>query len=227
MCFDKNVSLAAFVIAMVSGLFALFFKMPILGCLIIIYGQMQLSELLIWQGIDDDNENLNNFGTIWGKYSLPLHNIAIAIGILISYRKCLNDIYYWIPLIIGIVFYFVVLVGFYSDEDNSTMITKACDRDKETDKCTEHSARLMWPYNHTWYLYSYIISLILLFIYVRPIVPSALFAFLFFTLTWVTTFFMGKHPVQGSFWCWSTAILSPLIVIANYLFIRNMPNVHS
>jgi hypothetical protein len=38
---------------------------------------------------------------------------------------------------------------------------------------------------------------------------------------------MGKHPVQGSFWCWSTAMLAPIIVIMNYLFIRKMSNTHS
>jgi hypothetical protein len=95
---------------MISAVFALCTNQIILGMLILFYVQMQLSEAIIWRGIDTDNTKLNRIGTLYGQYLLPTHNIAIAIGILIVLGY--SQIKDYIPLFISIVFYGIIL-GIY------------------------------------------------------------------------------------------------------------------
>lgn len=225
MCYNYNVSVVAFTTAIISGAVAIYFNQPILGILILCYGFMQLSEAVIWKGIDTNNVKLNKVGTKIGKYTLPLHNIAIGIGIIIAYWSMRNKITTWIPLIIGILFYFWILYIYSKNPDENDGETKSC-TDKNT--CIKGTARLQWPYRHDWYAISYIISMLFLFLYVKPL-RSVAIATAFFTISWLVTYYLGKRntAMQGSFWCWSAAIFVPILVIINTIITRGNPNVKS
>ena len=115
---------------MLSAIFALYTKQTILGLLILFYCQMQLSEALIWKGIDENNIKLNEIGTSFGKYLLATHNIAIGLGILIVSKK-----YSILPLLIGII----VILYYYQ---NNIKVNYPCN-DKN---CQNNNNRLEWPY---------------------------------------------------------------------------------
>lgn len=225
MCYNYNVSIVSFGVAIISSIFAIYFNQPILGSLVLCYGLMQLSETFIWKGIDTNNTNINKIGTKIGKYTLPLHNVAIAIGIIIAYWSDRTKITTWIPLIIGIMFYIGVLFRYSKQKDLNDGVTKSC---STNNSCVKGAARLQWPYNHRYYALSYTISVLLLFLYVKPL-KSSISIFVFFTSTWLITMYLGKrnYKIQGSFWCWSAAIFIPLLVIFNTVITRNVPNLKS
>ena len=84
MCYSYRTSLIAYTIVMLSAFFALYTGQYIIGMLILFYGQIQLSEALIWKGLDNDNMTLNKMATNYGKYTLPSHLFAIGLGILVA-----------------------------------------------------------------------------------------------------------------------------------------------
>jgi hypothetical protein len=206
MCYNFQTSVVSFIAAMVSGLAAIYLKQYILGFLILCYGQIQLSEVFIWRGLEDNNINLNRFGTAYGKYLLPAHNLAIGLGIYLHNKDM-------IPLMIGGIFYFVVLILYslfkYSDTTNA-----GCGS-----SCSKFAGKLQWPYPYYWYIYGYIISVILLYIYIKPFY-SKIFIIGIFTLTLLVSYMLDYNKAIGSFWCWSAAILAPVIVIINTLLIK-------
>ena len=224
MCYSFKTSILSYVLGMISGIFALCTQQVVLGCLIITYSQMQFSEMLIWHGIDTNDDKINKFGTSYGKYLLATHNIAISIGIIISIlviSKKSFDIYYLIPLIISILF-FMFIVIFYYLPNNYPDITLPLDKNciDTTNKCQNPNNRLKWEWPHSWYIYGFIISLIFLFTYIKPLNSKIWLSFIFIS-TFIYMLIFNK-TVVGSLWCFSTAILAPLIVIVNYFIIKNM-----
>jgi hypothetical protein len=220
MCYNIQTSIVSFTIITISGIIALKMRQPILGCLMLVYGLMQLSEVLIWRGIDTNNETLNRAGTILGKYTLPSHNIAIGIGVLIACWASRNNPIYWIPLTVGLLFYIGVMIIYFMRKDSNNGITKACKYPQDKDRCTKDSARLEWPYPHSWYALSMIISFILVLAYVKPLSRATVIV-LFYVVTFVGTALLGKRQVLGSWWCWASAALAPLVLIATYFMSRN------
>ena len=224
MCFSFNTSIISFTLGILAVIFAFTTRQYILGTLILFYAQMQLSEAMIWKGIDTNNKKLNQIGTIYGKYTLPTHNIAIGIGILLSIfilrkRKLfIKDI---IPLIMGIIF-FISIIYFYYYKKSYLNETYPLDKTCQTKTCQNNGNRLQWPYPHGWYMWSYGISLILLFIYIKPL-NTKIFLTIIFTLTLFLTKIIAPNTI-GSVWCFLTAILAPIIVIVNYFIIRNISN---
>ena len=216
MCYDLKVSIVSFVTVTLSGLVAIKIKQHVLGLLMICYGLMQLAEAIIWIGIDKNNKSINKIGTKLAKYSLPLHNIAIGIGILIAFWAYKNNLKYWIPLIIGILFYIIVLVIYHKNRNSEQQFTSHCDLPKDSDRCTNISARLQWPFPHEWYMYSFLISLVIMFVYIKPLFPNGAIIGSFYALLWLITLYLGKTQVHGSFWCWSAAIFAPILVIMIY-----------
>ena len=91
-------------------------------------------------------------------------------------------------------------------------ITKACKYPEEKDSCTNNSARLEWPYPHSWYSISMIISLILVLAYARPLSRAAVIV-MFYVATFIGANILGKRQVLGSYWCWAAAALAPLVLI--------------
>ena len=211
MCYNIETSIVSFIVITICGIIALRTKQPILGCLMLVYGLMQLSEILIWRSIDTKSDKLNRTGTAIGKYTLPSHNIAIGLGVLIAYWASRKNPKYWIPLVVGIMFYIAVMIIYYREKDSNNGITKACRYPEEPDSCTENSARLKWPYPHSWYAISMIISLILVMLYTRPLSRATVIVS-FFVVTFVATNILGKSQVLGSYWCWAAAAFSPVVL---------------
>ena len=227
MCYDLKLSIISFITITISGITALYYRQPILGCLMLCYGIMQLSEVFIWLGIDTNNPGLNEVGTKIGKYSLPAHNIALGIGVIIAYWAYKNQLKYWIPLTVGIIFYIGVLIYYSRNNNNESKITPHCNLPEDKDRCTEISARLQWPYPHGWYKFSFIISLAILLVYVKPLFPTGLATGSFYSILWIITYYLGKSQVQGSFWCWSVAMFAPILVASTTYLSRNIDDLKS
>lgn len=224
MCYSLTTSIISYTIGMVSGIFALFTRQYVLAFLIFAFVQMQLAELLIWKSIDDDNDDLNRIGTSFGKYLLAIHNFAIGVGIIFSIyyisKKTLKFTDF-IPMIIGIIFYDVIFVLHYMREkypDITLPLDPKC-KDK-TERCQNPNNRLKWPWPHSWYIYSYIISFIILLVYIKP-VNSKIFLALTFTSSFIISAIV-QPKVVGSIWCNAAAIMCPFLVIINYAIIRKM-----
>jgi len=225
MCYNIETSIATFISGFISGIVALALKQTILGCLILSYALMQFSEIIIWRGIDTDNVRLNKIGTAIGKYTLPSHNIALGLGVLITYWAYKNEPKYWFPLVAGVLFYISILIYYSKTRNKGDDVTKACKYPEEKESCTKNSARLEWPYPHSWYSISYIISILILIIYIKPTYPLSVFIAAFFTISFIATSLLGKKQIVGSYWCWSASALAPLLVLVVYLLSRGIKGV--
>jgi hypothetical protein len=219
MCFDFKTSIISYSLGMFAAIFALCTKQYILGMLILFYVQMQLSEALIWKGIDSqpDNKTLNKKGTSYGKYLLATHNIGIGLGVIIdaySRNKRLTLVDY-IPLIIGVVFFLMVLIIYETTKSKNT--SYPANRDKN---CRNNNNRLIWPYPTRWYMASFILSIILISIYMKPLYSKLFVIGILFLLLIISFVVYPKSGAISSFWCFISAVLAPLIVIANYLILR-------
>jgi hypothetical protein len=223
MCFSLKTSIITYTIGIASAVFAFCTRQVVLGTLILAYSQMQLAEAMIWYGVDHNDTDLNQKGTSYGKYLLPTHNIAIGLGIIFSIlfvsKKKLKGIDV-IPLVVGVLFYIAVLLGFYmNDTAHQTFpVKKNCGRD-----CQGADNRLAWPFPHQWYPASLGVSIILALIWIRPawtkVILTVMFVLIFILSTLATT-----PAGVGSLFCWATAILAPVIVLVNYFIIRKVPN---
>jgi hypothetical protein len=222
MCYSFTTSIISYVLGIISGIFALMTRQFTLGILILTYSQMQFAELLIWYGIDTQNDDVNRFGTSYGKYLLATHNIAIGLGIILSIiisKKTLKIIDF-IPLIIGILFFLYILFIYYLPNkfpDLTLPLDPKCV--DNTNKCQNPNNRLKWPWPHDWYIFGYLISVIILFLYIKPI-ESKILIFSVFTLTFIGTGIFNPKVI-GSVWCFIAAIISPLLVYLNYLLIKD------
>lgn len=224
MCYSFKTSIISFTSGIFSSIFAFYTGQIELGMLILFYCQMQLSEAIVWKGIDENNIELNRKGTKYGKYLLATHNIAIGLGILIVSYLNLKDnekLNYknFIPLIVGTLFFFVILYIYSKDveEKKETYPLEKCD-DR---KCQNSKNRLQWPFKHEWYLYSFIISFIFLVLYINPI-KSKIFLTSIYSITFLLTVLFFNSKNVGSVWCFSAAILSPIIVIVNHLILKKV-----
>jgi len=212
MCYSFKTSIISYTIGMCSAIFALCTNQVILGLLILFYTQMQLSEALIWRGLDTKDMILNKIGTRLGQFFLPSHNIAIGIGILLVAFSGIN----LLPLAIGFFFYVLILFVYKNTKyDTATFPANRSCRDKS---CQNHENRLKWPYPHEWYIFSFLISILFLILFIEPI-ASKIFIGVFFILTFFASLFIYPNSM-GSVWCFSTAILAPFLVIVNYFLIQ-------
>lgn len=223
MCYSFRTSIISYTLGMASGVFALCTRQWVLGSLILAYSQMQLSEAMIWHGIDKNDMDWNKKGTKYGQYLLATHNIAIGLGIILSIifiskrSLTLKD---FIPVIVGVIFFLAVVFLEYMPRKFSDVTFP----DKQTcdNKCQSPENRLKWPFPHTWYLWSYLISVILIFIYVKPN-QSKFLILVAFSVSFLVSALIYPHTV-GSVWCNSTAFLAPMMVMVNYYMIRNVPD---
>jgi hypothetical protein len=226
MCYSFKTSLISYILGIISGIFALMTRQIVLGSLILTYSQMQFAELLIWKGIDNNDDNLNRIGTSYGKYLLATHNIAIGLGIILSIifiSKKKLEIKDVIPFTIGILFFLYIIIFVYLP-NNYPDITLPLDPTCKDTKCQNDNNRLLWPWPHNWYIIGFAISFIILLVYIKP-VYSRIWISLVFVLTFIFMYIF-KPKTIGSLWCFSTAILAPLIVIVNYILIKNENSVN-
>lgn len=209
MCFDFKTSILSYSIGMISAIVALCTNQIILGMLILFYTQMQLSEAIIWKGIENKNISWNQWGTLYGQYLLPTHNLAIAFGILIVYGN--SEMKNCLPVVFSIFFYLMICALYASRSfPDVTYPVQNCFQ-KE---CGFDKNRLLWPFPTRWYTISFFFSLLLLILYIKPR-ASQIFLGIFFLFTFFLIWII--YPVSmSSMWCFSTAIIAPFLVFINY-----------
>lgn len=223
MCYSFQTSIISFSIGMIAGIVAVCTNQIIIGTLILFFVQMQLAEALIWRGIDTNNKNLNKIGTLYAKYNLPTHLFAIGLGYLISifYQK---EKFLWtdiIPLLIGIIFYLSVVLLYYRTKSKTMTFPLKITKNK----CQNPDNRLLWPFPHyKWYVVSFILSIIVIS-FLRTLKLYSKILFIFFILTiYFISLFLSRQTI-GSFFCFFSAIGSPIIVFLNYFIVHdNFPN---
>jgi hypothetical protein len=212
MCYSFNSSIQSLAVSSLAGVFGIYTNQLMIGIFILFYSQIQLSEALIWKGIDTHNNTLNQIGTAYGKYTLPSHNIGIGLAIFLMTKETL-------PLIIASVFYLAILCVYYmaSTHKDETYPYSACD-DKS---CQNDNNRLIWEYPHNWYTYSYLLSVVLILCYNKSI-PSSIFLITAYTSTLLySSITYSENKGVGSSWCFLSAYLSPIIVMMNHLILKN------
>lgn len=222
MCYSFRTSLISYTIGLISAVFAFCTRQIVLGCLIFSYAQMQLSELMIWYGIDKNDTKWNKRGTTFGKYLLATHNFAIGIGIILSIIFISKRTLRWtdfIPVVAGaLLFVGVVVFAYLPNNYPDTTFP----RKQTCNKCQNPENRLQWPYPHSWYIFSYLLSIIVMFLWIKP-KQSKYLLLIFFSLSFIVAWLVYPKTV-GSVWCWSTSFIAPVIVLVNYYFIRNQPS---
>jgi len=220
MCYSLRTSLFAYSCGLCAAIVALYTKQYALGMLILFYCHIQLAEAFIWYGIDNANVAYNRFGTNLAKFTLPLHMFGLCIGIMMSMDTPKEHLF--IPLI-GLVFYFVVILIIYplTDRTSNTSLP--------ADKCLERSCqnlynRLQWPFKFWWYAISVVMMFTLIFYYVRPI-QSAVFITCFLVGTCLFSITLNRKSM-GTIWCFASAIAAPLLVLGNYIILHYGKNHH-
>lgn len=224
MCYSVKTSIISYTIAMIAAIFALCTRQITIGLLILFYCQIQLGELMIWHGIDTNNNDLNKTGTSYLKYFLASHNIAIGLGILlsiiyISKQKIKTTDY--IPLMFGIIFFIYVIVFEYlpSKSPDITLPKDPTCLD-QTDRCQNNNNRLEWKFPNQWYLIGFVFSLIFFYAYLKPVNTKILLS-ASLIMTFLLSCLLTPKSV-GTIWCFSSAIIAPIFVLFNYFIIKNM-----
>lgn len=215
MCYSYRTSLIAYTIVMLSAFFALYTGQYIIGMLILFYGQIQLSEALIWKGLDDGNTTLNKIGTNYGKYTLPSHVFAIGLGILLATKGKS-----FIPIVIGIFSYITVVSFCYDNSKNKLTYPLDPNCKKE---CQNNDNRLQWPFynGELWYGCLCIIGFIFVCMYL-PTTSLKIMITMILAITYLCSFLFYKNNTKSlaSVWCFSSAITAPIIVLLGYYLSR-------
>ena len=222
MCFSFRTSLFSYSIAIASAIFAFCTRQIVLGALILAYAQIQLSEMMIWYGIDNNDKSWNRFGTNFGKYMLATHNIAVGIGLILAImyvaKRPLRKVDF-LPLVAGLLLFLGVAIFVYPNV-NSADVTYP--RAQTCNKCQSPENRLQWPYPQSWYLISYALSMAVLYFWIKPSSTRTVLMVIF-TLTLVLSFLIYPKTV-GSVWCWSASFIAPALVLINYMLIKDKPS---
>lgn len=220
MCYSVKTSIFSYMMGMLASIAALSTRQYMLGMLILAYCQIQLAEAMIWRGIDTSQPSLNRLGTLYAKYTLPIHLLFVGLGVMMTDNN--NNIKY-IPLLIGILFYAGV-VWFYYDESSIKDWVKPEERDVSFPanracmkrECQNNENRLQWPFNDEWYVLQTFLMYLTFFIYCPA--KQSVIMFVFFTATFVISKMMYVWSTS-SVWCFLSAILAPVLVYANSLVV--------
>jgi hypothetical protein len=138
----------------------------------------------------------------------------------LSYKNNkIKEIKQWLPLLLSFVFYLYVLDIY--NKNKSEEYTYPYDKSCVVRECQNSKNRLVWPYNSEWYLHSFILSIILFLFFVDAKLNSRIFLLSTFIITFILTIVYQKPETVGSVWCFSAAILAPIIVLVNYFLIKD------
>lgn len=224
MCYSVKTSIFSYMMGMFASVYALSTRQYMLGMLILAYCQIQLAEAIVWRGIDTSQPSLNRIGTLYAKYTLPLHLLFVGIGVvMMSNISNMTDIKKWLPLALGILFY-IGVVWFYSlpssikswVDKNETDMSFPANRACMVRECQNNENRLQWPFVDKWYALQTVLMYIIFFIYL-PSKQSAVLC-IFFTLTFFISNVMYEWSAS-SIWCFLSAILAPVLVFFNNYFL--------
>ena len=83
MCFDQPSSLAALGVGLAAAGAAYAYRYTVLSVLIAVVALMQLSEFLIWRGLDTGSLPLNRAGTALARTTLGMHGLAVCLAALV------------------------------------------------------------------------------------------------------------------------------------------------
>ncbi len=219
MCYSQRSSIISYVVAMLSSMFAFYTGQYILGGLILFYCQVQLSEAIIWNGIDNNDVNQNIRGTLYGKFALSCHNIGLSLGIIllaISKKKPLT-IYTFIPLIISVLFTLAVFRLYLSGD---TKPSYPLDSNCREERCQNPSNRLIWSYETSWYIYSALLTFVLCMIYIDNNKSKMFIMFILLGVTVILSLIQNKKAFS-TLWCYNAAIAAPILVLGNYFLTKN------
>jgi uncharacterized membrane protein len=194
---------------MSAAFYALYTGQYVLGMLILAYCQIQLAEAIIWYGIDHSNHTFNRIGTLYAKYTLPLHLCFVGLGIAMMSG-------HMGPLVIGGLFYIGVLFFYTMPEsikrhinDGETGMSFPSDRACMRRECQNNENRLQWPFVDTYY----VVQTVLIYAVFLMYLPwkSSMVLTAFFTVTYIISRVWYKWSAS-SIWCFLSAILAPLLV---------------
>ena len=220
MCYSVTTSIFSYLMGMIAAITALTTRQYIVGMLILAYCQIQLAEAITWRGIDMSQPFLNRLGTLYAKYTLPLHLLFVGLGVAMMSTRTWSNASKYIPLILGIIFYAGV-VWFYSYESSIKDWVKPEERDMSFPanracmkrECQNNENRLQWPFHDEWYALQTLLMYIIFFMYL-PLKQSVILSG-FFTATFVISKMMYTWSAS-SIWCFLSAILAPVLVGVNY-----------
>jgi len=126
MCYNKNVSIAAYVTSTILGL--ILFKIgdkydKNIAIFILVFNQIQLAEYFMW--IDQNCGNMNHYATIYAQIIVMLQPISILVGALIYKTFCLPNAWIYIMLTMLVIPLLTTLIMMIKNK------RKLCSKDKK------------------------------------------------------------------------------------------------
>ena len=204
MCFNQPSSLAALAVGLASAYAAFAYHYTVLSVLIFIVALMQLSEFLIWRGLDTDDKTLNRAGTALARTTLGLHGLAICIAVLTFAMPAQRWRRY------GLVLCTLVAIAMYG-------LTVDAPYGQTTQAGCASGCRLKWGFLVHPYSYNTIYAVIFLALLLSRVPPlQTLCIFLFYSLTWVAALATAEKgrlwEAMSTSWCYASSFGSPLLV---------------
>ena len=205
MCYNAKASALAATIGIVSAFVAFSLKEWVIGSLILIYSLVQVSEFLIWRGLDTGSVNLNRQGTWIASTTLRLHAIVVLLVLLaVSWTRLENQPNRRLALIL------LLLMAIFCWWKTTSPVPSLT-----TEPGCAKGCRLNWKFGEEYSIQVLIIGLAILIGAPRLIVPMAVFYSIALLLALIlaavdskTTFKMAIYTV----WCFFAAIFAPLFV---------------
>lgn len=194
MCWNWQVSLLTWIVAVVSSIYLIYRRRPndvTIGLLLLFYSSMQFWEFLMW--MDQECGRLNRVATIGAYYALYSHVLAIGLGIYIEQGV------QW-PLVVGIACIGVAIALMPLDF--------GCSRP------SRDCRHLTWGFPTGFYTVIFGICLVLILSYIRPISSMVLFSSIFIGSLILSWTFRSRGGA-ASFWCFIAAAIGPIFIAIN------------
>ena len=217
MCFNQPSSLAALAVGLTTAYAAFAYGYTVLSVLIFIVALMQLSEFLIWRGLDTsasaivnttgelvDGKTLNRAGTALARTTLGLHGVAVCIAVLVFAMPAQRWRRY------GLVLCTLVAIAMYG-------LTVDAPHGQTTRTGCASGCRLKWGFVVHPYSYNTIFAVVILALLLSRVPPlQTLCIFVFYSLTWVAALVTAEKgrvwEAISTSWCYASSFGSPLLV---------------
>ena len=209
MCYNAKASALAATIGILSACVAFSLKEWVVGGLILIYSFMQVSEFLIWRGLDTGSVDLNRRGTWLASTTLRLHAIVVLVVLLVVKWKSLESNRRF--ALVGLLA--ISLFDWWRTTSTAPALLT-------TEPGCAKGCRLDWKFGSEYPIQILIIALALLIGAPRLIAPVAVFYGGAVLLTLILATVNPKTTFRpGTVWCFFSAIFAPLLV--GYLWWNN------
>lgn len=195
MCWNWQVSLITWIIALVTSIFLIRRARPFdrsFALLLLSYSNIQLFECLMW--LDQKCGTLNRYATYGAYFALYSH--ALAFGLGLYWEQGI-----WFPLLVGLCLVCIGLIRARNENWACSRPTTAC----------QH---LTWGFRPHYYVFVFWICIAMIIWYVRPTKLILLSCSLFF-LSFLLPAFSACVEGVSSLWCFNAALAGPLFVWFN------------